>query len=64
LDISLAVIEVLLKILGRDNINPRCKYEVGKLLGLGFVRPIKFDDGLKDYADWYRSTTRLEVKPN
>jgi nucleoside-diphosphate-sugar epimerase len=64
LDISLAVIEVLLKVLGRDNINPRCKYDVGKLLGLGFERPIKFEDGLKDYADWYRSTTRSEVKPN
>jgi nucleoside-diphosphate-sugar epimerase len=56
--LPLSWLSFLLWLLGRNNVNPRCNYDPGKLLSLGFKRPIKFEEGLKHYSDWYRSTLR------
>jgi len=54
--LPLGVLSLLLKSLGRNNINPRCNYVQGKLESIGFRSPVVFLDGLAEYADWYRST--------
>ena len=54
--LPLAVLRLLLSALGRNNINPRCNYSQEKLEGIGFRSPMVFEDGLSEYADWYRST--------
>ena len=55
LQLPLGVLSFLLTMLGRNNVNPRCNFDPGKLLSLGFKRPVGFDDGLAEYAAWYRS---------
>ena len=50
------VLSFLLRLLGRNNINPRSVYAPGKLIGYGFKRPISFETGLAEYAAWYRSS--------
>ncbi len=60
--VPLELLSFLLRILGRNNINPRCNYDPGKLLSLGFERPVKFENGLKSYSDWYRSNKRQGVE--
>lgn len=55
LSIPLGVLSLLLKSLGRNNVNPRGNYIQGKLQGLGFESPVAFEEGLADYAEWYRS---------
>jgi nucleoside-diphosphate-sugar epimerase len=54
--IPLFVLRALLTLLGRNNVNPLTSYSPDKLLSLGFQRPIDFQRGLTDYANWYRST--------
>jgi nucleoside-diphosphate-sugar epimerase len=49
------VLGLLLRLLGRNNINPGCNYAQNKLQNLGFRRPVIFEDGLMEYANWYRS---------
>lgn len=56
--LPLGVLSFLLRFLGRNNINPRCNYDPGKLLGIGFKRPVGFEQGLKHYSDWYSSINR------
>lgn len=46
----------LLRCLGRNNINPRCYYVQDKLMSLEFKRPVSFENGLTEYAKWYRSS--------
>jgi nucleoside-diphosphate-sugar epimerase len=58
ISIPLDLLSFLLKILGRNNVNPLCNYDPRKLLDLGFRRPVEFEVGLKNYSDWYRSTGR------
>lgn len=53
--LPLELLAFLLKVLGRNNVNPRCNYDPRKLLELGLQRPTEFEDGLKDYLDWYQS---------
>ena len=55
LQLPLGLLSSLLTMLGRNNVNPRCNYDSGKLLSLGFKRPVDFNDGLDEYAVWYRS---------
>lgn len=43
----------LLTILGKNNINTQRNYDPGKLLGLGFKRPVKFETGLTEFASWF-----------
>ena len=50
------VLSALLAIRGRNNTNPYCNYDPGKLLGLGYKRPMSLEAGLVEYAAWYRST--------
>lgn len=56
LRLSLDVLSVLLRILGRNNINPRCEYDSRKLRELGYKRRISLEDGLLEYVAWYRRT--------
>ena len=53
--LPLYLLGLLLRLLGRNNINPKCNYSQTKLESLGFKSPVVFEDGLKEYADWYRS---------
>lgn len=43
----------LLRLLGKDNINPLRNFDSSKLQQLGFTKPICFEDGLVEYAAWY-----------
>lgn len=54
----LSWLSFLLKLLGRNNINPRCNYDPQKLCAMGFKRPVQFEAGMKNYLDWYCSTHR------
>lgn len=54
--LPLSVLSLLLKFLGRNNINPRSNYTQEKLEGIGFRSPVAFSDGLAAYAEWYKST--------
>jgi nucleoside-diphosphate-sugar epimerase len=56
ISLPLGVLSLLLRCLGRNNINPRCNYIQGKLQSLGFNSPVAFEDGLAEYAAWYRTT--------
>lgn len=49
------MLSALLAICGRNNTNPLCNYDPGKLLRLGYERPISLERGLAEYAVWYRS---------
>lgn len=53
--LPLNLLGLLLRLLGRNNINPKCNYSQAKLESLGFKSPVVYEDGLKEYADWYRS---------
>ena len=54
--LSLHALSLLLRLLGRNNTNPRTNYVQAKLQRLGFNRPVVFKDGLTEYAAWYRAT--------
>lgn len=54
LPIPLVVLKLLLRSLGRNNINPRCDFDSGKLRKLGFKSPVSLSEGLAEYAAWYR----------
>lgn len=54
------VLSALLALRGRNNINPLCDYDPGKLLGLGFERPVSLEEGLAEYAARYRSAHHLQ----
>ncbi len=55
LSLPLGWLASILWLMGRNNVNPHCNYDPGKLLALGFVRPVTFTEGLENYAKWYRS---------
>jgi len=46
--------KALLRLAGRPNFNPRCTYSCQKLLRLGFKRAVLFEDGLAEFANWYK----------
>ena len=46
----------LLLSLGRNNVNPRCDFDPGKLRRMGFKSPVILSEGLAEYAAWYRAT--------
>lgn len=56
--IPLHLLSFVLKLLGRNNVNPLCNYDPSKLLHMGFTRPVEFEVGLRNYSDWYRSNNR------
>jgi nucleoside-diphosphate-sugar epimerase len=49
------VLSLILRFLGKNNIDPFRIYDSGKLRSLGFRRPVAFDEGLSDYIAWYRA---------
>ena len=49
------VLSLLLRLLGRNSINPGCNYAQNKLQNIGFSGPVIFEDGLIEYTNWYRS---------
>ena len=53
--LSLTWLALLLRLMGRNNVNPGCNYDPGKFMALGFERLVMFAEGLEDYARWYRS---------
>jgi nucleoside-diphosphate-sugar epimerase len=46
-------LKLLLSIKGRSNTNPYRIYSSDKLLSAGYKRPIKFETGLINFANWY-----------
>ncbi|HLP97531.1 MAG TPA: NAD-dependent epimerase/dehydratase family protein [Sideroxyarcus sp.] len=56
LPLPLGMLELLLRMLGRNNVNPRCDFDPSKLRALGFRPPLSLREGLAEYAAWYRST--------
>ncbi len=61
LRIPLNLLGLLLRCLGRNNVNPRCDYSSSKLVSLGLKRPLNFETGLDEYSTWY-SSSYLERK--
>lgn len=57
----LTLLRGLLWSLGRNNVNPRCDFDPGKLRRFGFKPPVTLAKGLAEYADWYR-TSHLDEK--
>jgi nucleoside-diphosphate-sugar epimerase len=47
--LPLGLLRMLLLLLGRNSINPRCNYDGQKLQRLGFRRPMSFEAGLASY---------------
>lgn len=44
---------LLLRIMGRTNVNPVCVYDCGKILSAGLKKPLSFEEGLSRFAEWY-----------
>ena len=55
LRLPLKLLSTFLTFLVRNNVKPRCTYDSAKLLTLDFQRPVRCDEGLSEYAAWYRS---------
>ncbi|EIC29687.1 MULTISPECIES: NAD-dependent epimerase/dehydratase family protein [Methylomicrobium] len=55
LPLPLGLLSLLLRTLGRNNINPRCNYSQNKLETFGFKSPVDFETGLANYAAWRRA---------
>ena len=49
------LLSVLLCMLGRNNINPKCLYSGEKLFQEGFRKSVSFEAGLRGYAAWYKN---------
>ncbi len=47
------MLSMILRALGRNNVDPARTYDPSKLLELGFVRPVDFEEGLSRYIAWY-----------
>lgn len=54
--LPLGLLEFLLRLMGRNSVNPRCDFDSGKLCKLGFKSPLSFSEGLAGYASWYRAS--------
>ena len=52
------VLGFILRLLGRNNINPKCNYSQDKILSLGFVPQIEFSVGVLEYARWFRGMVK------
>lgn len=56
--IPLGILRMLLFLLGRNYINPRCNYSGGKLQRLGFAPPMTFEAGLAGYIAAHPAASR------
>jgi nucleoside-diphosphate-sugar epimerase len=50
------ILKSLLRFSGRSNYNPALVYDCGKILSLGFKKPVSFNEGLSRFSDWYIKT--------
>ncbi|MGH8761385.1 MAG: NAD-dependent epimerase/dehydratase family protein [Burkholderiales bacterium] len=48
----------LLRLAGRSDTNPRRVYRCDKLLLAGFRKPVPFEDGVRRFAEWFKSGKR------
>jgi len=46
----------LLRLAGRSNDHPALVYDCSKILSVGFKKPVRFEEGLSRFADWYIKT--------
>lgn len=44
-----------LRLVGKSNTNPDCRYDAGKIIDAGFHKPATLEDGLHEFADWYKA---------
>lgn len=51
-----SILNLVFKLLGKKTIKPSCNYSPEKLHKFGFSNPVSFNEGLLEYADWYKST--------
>jgi nucleoside-diphosphate-sugar epimerase len=54
LTLPLTLLKWLLMAMGRNNVNPRCGFDMSKLRKLGFKSPVSLSEGLAEYAAWHR----------
>ena len=54
---SSSFLSLILRMRGRNIVDPYSRFSSQRLFSLGFQPPISFEDGLKDYFQWYRRTT-------
>lgn len=54
--LPLGLLAFLLRMMGRNNVNPRCNFKPDKLLALGFRPVVTFEEALAEYASWYRTS--------
>ena len=52
--VPLTVLSWVLRILGRDSVNPRMVYSSEKIKSIGFEYLISLSTGLGQFAEWYR----------
>lgn len=49
-----SLLSALLRLRGRDSVNPRRRFSSSRIESLGFRKPIEFTEGLHDYLAWYK----------
>lgn len=49
------VLALLLRVLGRSDVDPQRLYDSSRLLRAGFVRPVTFRKGIETFATWFAS---------
>jgi nucleoside-diphosphate-sugar epimerase len=57
------VLEALLRIRGRANVNSRAIYSPEKLLSRGFIRPVEFEQALRRYIRDQKCGPQIEGRP-
>jgi nucleoside-diphosphate-sugar epimerase len=50
------ILKLLLRLAGRTNYNPALVYDCGKILSMGFKKPLSFNEGLSRFSNWYINT--------
>ena len=58
--VPLMVLSLMLRLLGRDSINPKMNYYSNKLDKLGFKHVISLDQGLDEFCTWYQQKQHVQ----
>jgi nucleoside-diphosphate-sugar epimerase len=56
-----SVLSMMLWMGGRSDTNPRRVYRCDKLLKTGFRKPVPFEEGIRRFAEWFKSGKRRTV---
>jgi nucleoside-diphosphate-sugar epimerase len=48
------LLSLILRVLGRNIIDPTCRFKSDRLFSLGFHPPVPLEEGIRDYFRWYR----------